>query len=178
MKAVSLTSHQHPVDKGEGLFSFTISRHIRTILRKTLCCLFPHKEANYSSLPTEWQHPDMMSLSTNAHPFILFLPLHLFKSPSPLVTASQVIETTSNATLWPTRRGLTPTSWAGRRSACISNCTKHLVKRKKAAVQTKLCNRHKPLFLKCIELREPETFGRRLFREPVLGCCQSQKHLL
>lgn len=102
MKAVSLTSHQHPVDKGEGLFSSTISRHIRTILRKTLCCLFPHKEANYSSLPTEWQHPDMMSLSTNAHPFILFLPLHLFKSPSPLVTASQVNETTSNATLWPT----------------------------------------------------------------------------
>lgn len=77
--------HQDPVDNGEGNFP-PQSRHIRMILY----CLFSHNATNYSSLPTEWQHSDMMSLLTNAHDTFSSLTLwlsascctSLFKPPS------------------------------------------------------------------------------------------------
>lgn len=77
--------HQDPVDNGEGNFP-PQSRHIRMILY----CLFSHNATNYSSLPTEWQHSDMMSLLTSAHDTFSSLTLwlsascctSLFKPPS------------------------------------------------------------------------------------------------
>lgn len=62
-----INSSWTPCRQGRRLFSSPISCHIRMILREVLYCLFSHKAVNYSSLPAEWQHPAMMSLSTNAH---------------------------------------------------------------------------------------------------------------